>query len=176
MPRFLDPTTPLGALAIGLLFVAAGFASTWVIRRVTDETLLRDRREHADKLAISFASHFVIFLAWIMLAGFYAHLVPVLNKLGTALLAGVSVVSIVVGFAAQTTLGNLIAGVSLVLYKPFGQGDRIQVPAPTADQFEVGVVTGISLGYTIIRTDDGREVIVANGTLAQQTMIKLPPK
>ena len=129
MPRFLDPTTPLGALAIGLLFVAAGFASTWVIRRVTDETLLRDRRGHADKLAISFASHFVIFLAWIMLAGFYAHLVPVLNKLGTALLAGVSVVSIVVGFAAQTTLGNLIAGVSLVLYKPFGQGDRIQVPS-----------------------------------------------
>jgi small-conductance mechanosensitive channel len=34
-------------------------------------------------------------------------------------------------------------------------------------------VEDISLGYTVLRTDDGREIIIANGTMAQQTMIKL---
>ena len=91
------------------------------------------------------------------------------------LLAGVSLVSVIVGFAAQTTLGNLVAGISLVLYKPFRQGDRVQVAAPTPNEFDVGTVVTISLGFTVLRADDGREIIVANGTMAQQTMIKLPP-
>jgi small-conductance mechanosensitive channel len=82
--------------------------------------------------------------------------------------------SVIVGFAAQTTLGNLVSGVSLVLYKPFRRGDRLQVVAPNKDQFDVGVVEDITLGFTILRTDDGREIIIANGTMAQQTMIKLP--
>jgi hypothetical protein len=32
----------------------------------------------------------------------------------------------------------------------------------------------MSLGFTILRTEDGRRIIVANGTMAQNTMIKLP--
>jgi small-conductance mechanosensitive channel len=100
-------------------------------------------------------------------------LIPPLNRLGTALLAGVSLVSVIVGFAAQSTLGNLVAGISLVLYKPFRRGDRIQVQAPTASGHEIGIVDDISLGYTVLRTDDQRQIIIANGTMAQQTMIKL---
>ena len=78
------------------------------------------------------------------------------------MLAGVSLVSVIVGFAAQSTLGNLVAGISLVLYKPFRRGDRIQIAAPTKDEFEVGKVEDISLGYTVLRADDGREIIIAN--------------
>ena len=49
---------------------------------------------------------------------------------GTALLAGVSVASIVVGLAAQNTLSNLVAGFSLLLYRPFHIGDRVQLGTP----------------------------------------------
>ena len=45
----------------------------------------------------------------------YAHLIPALRSMGTALLTGVSVVSVIIGLAAQNTLGNLIAGISLLL-------------------------------------------------------------
>lgn len=100
---------------------------------------------------------------------------PPLHKLGNTLLAGVSLMSIIVGFAAQTALGNLVAGISLVLYKPFRRGDRIQIQAPTGSGHEIGVVESISLGYTVLRTDDRREIVIANGTMAQQTMIKLAP-
>ncbi len=174
MLRFLDPSHLIGALLLGGLFFVAGLVLSSLVHRVIGEALRHDRSEHLDRVTISFARHLAVLAVWLILATFYAHLVPALNRLGTALLAGVSLVSIVVGFAAQTTLGNLIAGTSLVLYKPFGRGDRVQIVAPTKDGFEVGVVEDISLGYTVLRTDDGRELIVANGTMAQNTMIKLP--
>ena len=66
---------------------------------------------------------------------FYAHLVPELRAIGTALLAGAGVVSIVAGLAAQNALGNLVAGLSLVLYRPIQMGDTVQLSAPS------GVVT-----------------------------------
>ena len=63
-----------------------------------------------------------------------------------------------------------------MLYKPFRRGDRLQVLAPTKDECEVGEVEDISLGYTVLRTDDGRRIIIANGTMAQQTFINLSTK
>jgi small-conductance mechanosensitive channel len=89
------------------------------------------------------------------------------------LLTGVSLMSVILGLAAQTTLGNLVSGISLVLYKPFRQGDRLQIQAPTG--LEVGEVENISLGYTVLKTDDQRHIVIANSAMAQQTMIKLSP-
>jgi small-conductance mechanosensitive channel len=101
----------------------------------------------------------------------YCHLVPALQHLGTAWLASVGVVSVVVGLAAQSTLSNLISGISLVLYRPFRIGDRVQVAAPTG--VEIGVVESIDLGYTRMRTADGRRLVIPNATIASQTSINL---
>lgn len=168
-----DPNEFLGALFYAVLFIACGTALSWLVRRAMRLALQHDRAERVDQITLSFISHLAVLILWVLLMAVYAHLIPALNKLGTTLLAGVSLLSIIVGFAAQTTLGNLVAGISLVLYKPFRRGDRIQVMAPNANQFEVGVVEDISLGYTLLRTDDGREIIIANGTMAQQTMIRI---
>jgi len=69
-----------------------------------------------------------------------------LRALGTALLVGVSVVSVVVGVAAQNTLGNVIVGFSLVLSGIVRIGDTIRLAS------SVGVISArvqtISLGYT----------------------------
>lgn len=176
MPGFLDTNQIVGALLVGALFAFVAAILSWVVRRLIGGLLRYDHSERLDQITLSFLSHLAVLAIWIVLATFYAHLVPALNRLGTALLAGVSLVSVILGFAAQTTLGNLVAGISLVLYKPFRRGDRLQVGAPTADSFEVGEVEDISLGYTVLKTDDGRRIIVANGAMAQQTMIKLPPR
>ena len=91
--------------------------------------------------------------------------------LGTALLTGVSVVSVVLGLAAQNTLGNLIAGLSLVLYRPFKVGDVLQVNTPR------GVVTAtveqLALGYTSLRDADQQQVIVPNSVLAGSVVVRV---
>lgn len=168
-----DPNGLIGALSLAAILSLAGVVLSWVVRRLLREAVAHDQSERVDQITLSFLSHLAILILWIVLATLYAHLVPALNRLGTALLAGVGLMSVIVGFAAQTTLGNLVSGISLVLYKPFRRGDRLQVVAPTKDQFEIGIVEDITLGFTILRTEDGREIIIANGTMAQQTMIKL---
>lgn len=173
--RLLDPSRLWGALILGLALLLVGAALSWSIRRGLKEVLLHERSERIDQITLVFLSRLLILVLWLLLAAFYTHMVPSLNRLSTALLAGVSLMSVIVGFAAQTTLGNLISGVSLVFYKPFRRGDRLQVTAPTQDQFETGVVEDISLGFTMLRTDDGRSLIIANGTMAQQTLIRMPP-
>jgi small-conductance mechanosensitive channel len=101
----------------------------------------------------------------------YAHVVPQFQTLGKSLLAGVGVASVVIGLAAQSTLGNLIAGISLILYRPFKLGDRVQVAAPTG--LETGEITSIDLGYTILRTPDNRMLVIPNSTIASQASINL---
>jgi small-conductance mechanosensitive channel len=94
-----------------------------------------------------------------------------LQKLGGAWLASVGVVSVVVGLAAQSTLSNLVAGISLVLYRPFRIGDRMQVSSPAG--MEIATVESIDLGYTTMRTADGRRLVIPNATIASQTSVNL---
>ena len=77
--------------------------------------------------ALKMDSHLMIWL--IAVAGIvaYAHLIPELRSIGTALLTGVSLASIVIGLAAQSTLGNLISGIALVLYRPLRVGSLPRV-------------------------------------------------
>ncbi len=171
MPNLLDPSQIGGALLLAVLFLLAGAILSRLVHRL-GKTLRQDRSEHIDQITLSFLGHFAILVIWVLLLTFYAHLVPALDRLSTALLAGVSLMSVILGFAAQTTLGNLVAGISLVFYKPFRLGDRLQIQAPTG--LEIGEVEDISLGYTVLQTDDQRQIIISNSTMAQQTMIRLP--
>jgi len=173
MLKLVDPTGTVGALVLGAFFVVAALILSWLVRRVMAEALRHDYSERIDRITLSFLSRLATLAIWVVLITLYTRLVPALDRLGTAMLAGVSVMSIVLGFAAQTTLGNLVSGISLILYKPFRRGDRLQIHAPTGNDFEIGEVEDISLGYTVLRMADGRQIIVANGTMAQQTMIKL---
>ena len=58
-----------------------------------------------------------------------------------------------------------------MLYPPFKLGDRLQVTAPTG--LETGMVESLTLGYTLLKTDDKRRVVVPNSVMASQTAINL---
>ena len=131
----------------------------------------RDRRGLVDRTAAPFIVQLLRVLIYIIAVLLYAHLIPELRGIGTALLAGASIASIVLGLAAQNTLGNLIAGMTLLLYRPFQVGDRLQVTAPTG--LETGVVAVITLGYTILRTGDNRSIVVPNSLMANQVIVNL---
>ena len=167
----LTPDNFVGATALFALFVVVGLVLTRLFGALMRRVLEQDEDSHIDRMSMLFASQFGKLFIWAVVFTFYAHLIPSLNRLGTALLAGVSIVSIVIGMAAQTTLGNLIAGVSLLLYRPFTIGDRLQVNTPTG--LETGTVETVSLGYTVIRTYDNRRIVMSNSSISNQVMINL---
>ncbi len=168
---FADPSTPIGAAVYAILFAIAA----WLIGRALSVSVQRilahDDHRRIDRTRVRFLSHLARIGVYVFAFISYAHLVPSLAKLGTAWLASVGVLSVIAGLAAQNTLGNAIAGLSLVLYRPFKLGDRLQVSAPTG--LETGVVDTIDLGYTVLRTDDDRRIVVPNSVIAGQTTINL---
>jgi len=167
--RRLHPDTLLGAVVYLALFVLAAQLLSRALRIAVAEACKRE--SHLDRTTVSFLQQFGIVVIWVVMLILYAHLIPVLRSLGTALLTGASIASVVIGLAAQSTLGNLVAGVAITLYRPFRLGDRLQVSAPTGT--EIGNVEMLSLGYTTLRTDDGRFVVLPNSIAASQVIINL---
>jgi len=167
--QHLHPGTLVGALVYLALFVLLALVLSRLLRTTVHEVLLR--RAHLDRTTMTFLQQMGIVAIWVVMLILYAHLIPVLRSLGTALLTGASIASVVIGLAAQSTLGNVVAGVAITLYRPFRLGDRLQVTAPTGT--EVGNVDSLSLGYTTLRTDDGRLVVLHNSVAASQVIINL---
>jgi small-conductance mechanosensitive channel len=171
MRDLVDPSTFPGALLYAVLFFGTAAAVARVIRTFVRRLLSHADHVAVDRTGVQFVTQLSQALIYLCATVLYAHLVPVLRQLGTALLTGVSVASVVIGLAAQNTLGNVIAGFSLLLYRPFRIGDRVQLAGPSG--LATGRVETLSLGYTVIRADDGRRIIVPNSTMATQVTVNL---
>ena len=166
----VNPNTRIGAVAyaivIGVIAWLVGRAGHLAVERV-----LQRNSASVDQTAVRFLAPLARIVIWLLAFLAYAHLIPALDKLAGAGLATAGVVSVVLGMAAQNTLGNLISGISLVLYRPFQLGDHLQLSAPGG--VESGVVENISLGYTILRTGDERRMVIPNSVIASQTVFNL---
>jgi small conductance mechanosensitive channel len=165
---YVKPDTVWGAIAYLVIFVIGAMLLSRILRAAVHTSMTE--KGHIDR-TISFLQQLGTALIWIIMLILYAHLIPVLRSMGNALLAGASVVSVVIGLAAQSTLGNLVAGVSITIYRPFRLGDTLQVTAPTGT--DIGVVELISLGYTTLRAPDGHLIVLPNAIAASQVTINL---
>jgi small-conductance mechanosensitive channel len=161
-----DPTTLVGAAFFAIAFFTAAALLSALVRRVAR----RIEAHLTDTTGLAFATALVQVLVYIVGFVLYAHLVPDLRALGTALLAGVSVVSVVLGLAAQNTLGNLIAGLSLVLYRPIRVGDTVQLNTPKG--LVTAAVEQLSLGYTKLRDADQHQIMVPNSVMMTSILIR----
>ena len=77
----------------------------------------------------------------------------------SALIAGLGLTGFALGFALRDAVSNLIAGVLILLYQPFGYGDKITVGGNS------GTVIGINFRYTVLEADGGTVVHVPNSTM-----------
>jgi small-conductance mechanosensitive channel len=82
-----------------------------------------------------------------------------LKRLAGGILASTAVLAAIVGFAAQHTIGNTIAGIQLAISQPIRIGDRI------AFEDVAGRVIDITLSYTYVDPGDGTTVVIPNQML-----------
>jgi len=88
--------------------------------------------------------------------------VTALGTLGldvTALVAGLGLTGFALGYALRDIISNTLAGVLILLFRPFQRGDRVSVAGSE------GVVADIDLRYTTLVVDEGTRVLVPNSTL-----------
>jgi small-conductance mechanosensitive channel len=100
--------------------------------------------------------------------------IPQVRAVAGGILASSAVVGLVVGFAAQRTLANVVAGLLIAFTQPLRLGDEVEVGGQS------GIVEEIGLTYTFIRTPDRARVVIPNEKLASDTIrnstIRAPDK
>ncbi len=89
---------------------------------------------------------------------------PELRVLGTGLLASAGVTTLVLGFAARGTLGNMMAGLFISFAQPLRVGDEVEIKSQT------GVVEDITLLHTFIRTYDAVMVVIPNEVVLSEVI------
>ena len=90
--------------------------------------------------------------------------IPQVRAVAGSILASSAVVALVIGFAAQRTLGNFIAGLLIAFTQPVRIGDEVEV----ADAH--GIVEEIGLTYTWLRARDDDRIAIPNEKLASETI------
>ena len=170
-----------------LTIVLAAFAAAWLIARASGVVAARVLRWHEQlhagtdpgetgKLTEVKRQETLVALirTGIAYAGFataavltFAELIGGVDRL--AALAGASFLLILVGFAVQRVLTDIIAGFAMFAERWYGVGDTIAVPA-----FELqGVVEDVSLRRTKLRTLDGESIHIHN---SQIPAVKVLPR
>jgi len=143
-----------GAVLIATLVVAR-LVDRWFARRdLPPETVTRYRvlRRSATTVII-FVGVFSALLV-----------IPQVRAVAAGILASSAVIGIVVGFAAQRTIGNFIAGLLIAISQPIRLGDHVETEGLT------GVVEEIGLTYTFIRTPDNDRLVIPNEKIASDTI------
>jgi small-conductance mechanosensitive channel len=90
--------------------------------------------------------------------------IPQVRAVAGGLLASSAMLGIVVGFAAQRTLGNFVAGILIALSQPVRLGDEVEIAGAR------GIVEEIGLTYTFIRCADSTRLVIPNEKLASDTI------
>jgi len=144
----------LGGILAFLITVWASFLISKFLRFLLEEDVYHHLHLAAGiPYAISTMLHYVI-----LLIGFFVALGALgIDLTKVTLLAGAFTVGI--GFGLQNVINNFVSGLILLFERPIKVGDVIEVGG------NVGEVTRIGIRASVIRTADGSEVIVPNGSL-----------
>lgn len=76
-----------------------------------------------------------------------------------------TITGIVIGFASQNVIGNLISGLYLAITRPFRIGDKATVFGNTGIIFDIGLL------YTRLRNDEGHIILAPNLSMVSTTII-----
>jgi small-conductance mechanosensitive channel len=151
-----DPTGVAGPVTVHAIGAIGSFLLVYiagrVLRRIAEAALTR---AHAD-VQVRTLLHNVITAATYAAALLTAIVVAGVNV--AVLLTAAGVTTVAIGLAFQDILRNILAGMWLLLERPFRLGDNITV------QDQSGVVQTITLRTTTLKTGDGRLAVVPNLT------------
>lgn len=152
-------------VAAALVMVVLGWALARDLGRFSAPALFR-RMDPATAGTVGFLIRLVFIGASALLALRVAGLRPATLAVGGAITA------VVLGLAAQQTLGNLIAGTVLISARPFKVGDRVRLQAGgLAGQIE-GVVASLGLLYTTL-TQERDSIMVPNNVVLTAAIVPL---
>jgi small-conductance mechanosensitive channel len=144
-----------------LLIVVLSFLLIRGVNAVELALLSRHRLDVEDNLParriytqVSVIRKMIVTAVVIIATGSILMLFDPVRQFGTSILASAGIAGVVLGFAAQKTLGNVLAGIQIALSQPLLIDDIVVVEG------EYGQIEEITLTYVTVRTWDLRRVVL----------------
>lgn len=165
--KIVDPGSFVGALSLAFFI----FLIAWLGAAISTRVIQRARwvmgklERKVDQTVIRYIMRIKNLIIFIVAAMFYASLVPSLRALVGTAMAGAGITALVIGFAAKSTLANLISGLSLAIYRPFRIGDIVTI------EDEYGTIEDITLRHTVVRTWELKRLIIPNEKIDSISLI-----
>lgn len=143
-------------LTMTLIAITIFMVGRWVARRITDIVKKAMAKAKMDETLISFLGNGVYMLLMVCLV------LIVLDFCGiktTSFVAILGAAGLAVGLALQGSLANFASGVLIIMFRPFKKDDFIEAGGV------IGVVEGITILTTNMRTGDNKVIIVPNAQI-----------
>ncbi|GAA3438711.1 mechanosensitive ion channel domain-containing protein [Kutzneria kofuensis] len=154
------------SLVGALLFVITGVLATRRIAGVVDARFRRRGLGSAGSIlavVISAAGYCVVVLTALSVLA-----IPLQQ-----LVVGGALTGVVVGIAAQQTLGNVFAGLMILMVRPFRVGDTIEVRSGALNGPFTGRVRALGLTYVTLAAENGTLLLPNAGVLAAGVTVGL---
>lgn len=147
-------------IGIAILIVVLAFVISALIRSAIVRSFKKKDRSNLGEMVAGFTR------ATIIVAGFLTAATVVMPTLKPGdIVAGLGVSSVAIGFAFKDILQNWLAGMLILLRQPFEIGDQIEV-----NDYE-GTVEHIETRATLIRSYDGKKVVVPNSEIYTNSVV-----
>jgi small-conductance mechanosensitive channel len=111
------------------------------------------------KTRLTILRRLLLLTAFLVVAAIVLAQFTSLGRLAAGIFASTAVLGLIIGFAAQNTISNLIAGILIAITQPIRIGDRISF------EERDGRVVDITLSYTFVDPGDGSRIVIPNQLL-----------
>ncbi|MDN6309429.1 MAG: mechanosensitive ion channel family protein [Flavobacteriaceae bacterium] len=91
---------------------------------------------------------------------------PSLKGVAQTALGGAGVMTVIIGFASQEALSNVVGGLFIISFKPFKIGDIIEL-----SDANMGTVSDITLRHTVIRNFDNQMIVIPNAIINKERLV-----
>lgn len=119
-----------------------------------------------DPTNYKFLLHAISALIYIVGFSIAIYSIPYLRTAAQSMLAGAGILAVVIGFASQQALSNIISGVFIVIFKPFRVNDRLQIRETMN-----GIVEDITLRHTVLRDFENKRIIIPNSVMSNEIVV-----
>ncbi len=144
---------------------------TWFLASLFRKVFSRYITKSSEELKVGirqyvFVKHMITGLIYLFGIGLAIYLIEPLRNLSLSLFAGSGILAVVIGFASQHSLANIVSGIFITIFKPFKVDDRVKLVSQNIS----GVVEDITLRHTIIRTFENKRVVVPNVIISTEVI------
>jgi len=161
MKRFNSLLSDTESLIIfGAILFATFIFATIVNRFILRKLLVKYKDSKTDFTSFVFLKNIILLTIYLVGAGWAFLTLPITKNFAHSLFAGAGATTLIIGFASQQILSNLISGVFIIVNRPFKINDVIEI------QGNNGKVIEINWHDTIIENENTITVIIPNSMIS----------